>query len=223
MIKIPDFKKVFCNSCERTLSHSTLTSGRINVETTKNNGTYQNYEVFQCRECKKVTFSVSDWIYEGPMIGDPYPKKIHYYPPRLFRSKPSWYKNLDKKIKSILDEVYIALDNSLMIIACTGTRTALDKLIEDTIGDVGSFKNKIDTLRKRQIVTKEEKELLLTVIDAGSASAHRGFRPNKKTMNHIMDIVERIFYKLHIEPKESKVLLKKAEKIKRKTPKRKKI
>lgn len=221
MIKIPESQKIFCNSCERESTHFSLAHGRINVKTTKNNGTYQTYEVLQCRECRNITFSLSNWIYHGHIMGDPDMEDITHYPPLSFRSKPKLYKKLDKKFRAVLDEVYTALDNSLFLIASTGTRTALDKMIEDKIGDIGTFKKKIETLEQKKIVNEEEKELLLTVIDAGSASAHRGFRPNKESMNHIMDIAERIFYKVCIEPKERKELLKKAKRLKKKTTKKK--
>lgn len=222
MPRILEPPKIFCNTCERELTHLPLAHGRINVKSTKNNGTYQKYEVLICRECSNITFSLSNWIYPGHMIGDPYLKDIMYYPSRSFRSKPNWYKRLDKKFRAVLDEVYIALDNSLFLIATTGTRTAIDKLIEDKIGDIGTFQQKIENLEKKKIVDNEEKKLLLAVIDAGSASAHRGFRPNKKLMNHIVEISESIFYKVCVESNEKKDLLKKAGKIQNRTPKRKK-
>jgi hypothetical protein len=222
MIRIPEHPKLFCNTCERESTHLSLEYGRINIKSSKNNGTYQTYDVLQCRECSNITFMLSNWIHPGSMMGDPYKTDIIYHPPRSFRSKPNWYKRLDKKFRAVLDEVYIALDNALLLIASTGTRTAIDKLIEDKIGNAGTFQQKIETLEKKNIVNNEEKKLLLTVIDAGSASAHRGFRPNKKLINHIMEITESIFYKVCIEPNERKDLLKKAEKIQNKTPKRKK-
>ena len=105
-------------------------------------------------------------------------------------------------------------------IASTGIRTALDSLIVENIGDEGSFKEKTELLVKKKIIDSEDKELLDVLINAGSASAHRGFRPNRLTMKNMMEVAEKIFYNICIAPKERAEVLKKAKKLSNKIPQR---
>jgi hypothetical protein len=80
----------------------------------------------------------------------------------------------------ILDDVYLALDHGMFIIASTGTRTALDVLTVDRIGDIGNFRDKINELVKRGILEPDFGELLRNGIDAGSASTHRALNQTQQ-------------------------------------------
>jgi uncharacterized protein DUF4145 len=122
------------------------------------------------------------------MMGDSYTESTLYHPPLPFRLKPGWYSELPEFYRHILDEVYEALDNVLFFLTSTGTRTALDLLIVEKIGDIGSFKAKIGRLCSEDMIDAAEQDMLLAVIDAGSASAHRSYRPDDEAMNNMMDI-----------------------------------
>jgi hypothetical protein len=77
------------------------------------------------------------------MIGDPYIKHTDYFRPLPVRTKPEWFDRLPSGYQSILSEVDQAIDNSPFFLSSTGTRTAVDQLIVDKIGDAGSFEDKI--------------------------------------------------------------------------------
>jgi hypothetical protein len=109
----------------------------------------------------------------------------------------------------------------MFIIASTGTRTALDVLTVDRIGDIGNFRDKINELVKRGILEPDFGELLRNGIDAGSASTHRGFKPDAAAMKTMMDITEQIFYRICIEPEDRYQLKIKAQDLQKQTPKRK--
>ena len=153
-------------------------------------------------------------------MGDSYIEEFHYYPPLPFRIRPEWYKKLARNYKVVLNEIYKALDESLFILASIGARTAIDKLMVDRIGDAGSFENKLKQLVERGVIDKTDKEILSSVINTGSASAHRSFCPNQRHLRHIMDILETIFFKLIIEPGEKQKLAKKAKSLLAATPNR---
>jgi len=154
------------------------------------------------------------------MIGDMYIAQTDYSPPIPLRIKPEWYSRLTDDYRAILDEVYQAIDSQLFFLSSAGTRTALDQLIVEQIGDVGTFKDKIAKLVQSKVIDDVEGKMLLAVLDAGSASAHRSYKPEPKTVNHMMDILEAIFHKLLIEPSKKKELEQKAEELRRATPKR---
>jgi hypothetical protein len=218
MIELPVKHRLYCNLCERETTHLELGSGRLEnfdpIEAKEN----RTYQVLVCRECGHVTYRTLYWIHD--FGGDPYVDKMDVFPPPSFRPRPKWYARLDERYRLILDEVYLALDHGMFFIASTGTRTALDSLIVDRIEDIGDFKEKIDELVKRAILEPDLGELLRKVIDAGSASAHRGFKPDAESIKTMMDITEQIFYRVCIEPKDRYQLKVKAEELQKQTPKR---
>ena len=174
----------------------------------------------QCKDCGATTYCVDTRIHPGPMMGDSYVETTDYFPPLPLRIKPAWYSSLTEGYQTVLGEVYHAIDNSLFFLSSTGARTALDQLIIEKIGDAGRFEDKVDKLVANKIIDDTEGTMLLAVFDAGSASAHRSYRPDRDTVNHMMDILEAIFYKLLVEPKRKEKLKKKAEELRKSTPKR---
>ena len=222
-MQIPDMTRKFvCRKCQRETSHRPITHGRVRGSETPLEGSklsYQSFQVLQCHECGWTTFCIDTKIDPG-IGGDPYTKGTSYCPPLPFRLKPEWYGELPEVYRDILDEVYAALDNSLVFLASTGTRTALDRLIVEKIGDVGSFEAKLEKVCSIGTIDSDEKEMLLAVIDAGSASTHRSYKPDDKAINAMMDILEEIFYKMIVAPSKKEGLKAKAKALRETTPKR---
>ncbi|MDP3013052.1 MAG: DUF4145 domain-containing protein [Candidatus Subteraquimicrobiales bacterium] len=120
-----------------------------------------------------------------------------------------------------MKEVYIALDANTRFLAAFGARTALDMLIVDKIGDTGTFKDKLKKLETDGYIDSTERELLDAITEAGNAAAHRGYAPDEKLLESVIDILESLFDKFYIKPERDKELLKKARELKSKIPKRK--
>lgn len=224
-MKIPDMTKRFiCRTCQRKTGHWPIANGEVKGSEKKlksEESSSQTFQVVQCKDCGTTTYCIDTKIHPGPMNGDSYIKKTDYYPPVPLRIKPDWYGYLSENYQAILNEVYLALDYSLFFLASAGIRTALDQLIVKKIGDSGDFETKVKKLVSDKIIDKTESGILLTAIDAGSASVHRNYRPDIKAINHMMDILEAIFYKLVVEPEKKKELGKKADELRKSTPKRK--
>jgi hypothetical protein len=174
----------------------------------------------KCRDCGTMTYIIDHYMGHS-MGGDPGVERSEYFPPLPFRFMPNWFSDLPENYRNTLKEVYDALDNSLYCLASAGTRTVIDCLIVDQIGDIGTFQEKVEGLVTKAIIDSDEREFLLALIDAGSASVHRSFNPSKDLVNHMMDILEKILFKVCIEPKEKQKLKEKAEALRRETPKRK--
>jgi len=154
------------------------------------------------------------------MSGDSYVDHVEHHPPLVFRVKPSWYDILSADYSKVLDEVYAALDHRLFSLASTGVRTALDRLLVDHVGDIGGFDSKVRKLVERQVISSSQEELLLSAIDAGSASAHRGFAPDAELIMSIMEIAEHIFHRVCVAEHQEKALIEKAKKLRAVTPER---
>ncbi len=224
-MKIPDqTKRFYCRICKRENYHWPVTYGKVDKNQINSGGTeysYQIYELMECKECKTLTLCINNMIHPGPMIGDSYLESTDYYPPLPARDRPNWLENLELEISKLIEEVYQSIDYSLLCVASTGIRTVIDRIITDKIGDCGSFEIKANKLLNDGLIDSDEKELLLALIDSGSASAHRGFVPEKSEIHNMVDIMENIIFKICIIPINKDTLKKKAESLRKKTPKRK--
>jgi hypothetical protein len=225
MPRVPDpTRRFICRICQRETGHWPLASGPVKdseKRLQREESSYQLFAVVQCRDCKSTTYCLDTCVHPGHMMGDTYVQQTDYFPPVPVRIRPEWVGRLQDGYQSILAEIYQAIDNSLFFLASTGTRTAVDQLIVDKIGDAGSFEDKILKLVANKTIDEEEGKILVALIDAGSASAHRSYRPDPEKMNHMMEILEAIFYKSLIEPEKKKDLARKAEELSQSTPPRK--
>ena len=75
-----------------------------------------------------------------------------------------------------------------------GARTLLDMFIVKKIGDVGSFKMKLQKLVDDKYISTSAKELLEVALEFGHATVHRGYEPSKEEINGVLDIIENILH-----------------------------
>lgn len=59
-------------------------------------------------------------------------------------------------------------------------------------GDAGGFEAKLDEMVKQDHLTPKQRENLAIVIDAGSASTHRGFRPPRQLVEEMVIVMENV-------------------------------
>ena len=224
MPTIPDpTRRFICRTCQRETNQWPICGTRVDKDNVKIDTRTYKWRVsstMKCRDCSTITFLVDTYCHTG--FGDPDIEKTEYFPPLPFRIRPNWLTKLPENYRNILNEVHSALDNSLFRLASAGTRTAIDCLIIDRIGDIGGFEEKVKELVSKGIIDGDEHDFLLVLIDAGSASIHRNFNPDEDSIKHMMDILEKILFKVCIEPKEKQALKEKVEALRKKTPKRKK-
>ena len=119
-----------------------------------------------------------------------------------------------KEIKNILlKESYIALHAGSLRLATMGARSLLDMYMNEILGDVGGFAQKLNLLVERGYVSRQHKDILTPALEAGHAVTHRGHRPMLPDVNLVFDIVENLLH--------TWVLSKKSEGMKSRIPKRK--
>lgn len=219
--------RIFCNECLREMKHTVLSSVKrsgVHEVNPEFHISWENtYQVLECQECDSVTLRVRHWNDEAQWSQNKKDYQDSYYPPIVSRPKPIWFDKLDPKLQDVLDEVYVALDANTRFLAAFGARTALDMLIVDKIGDIGTFKDKLNKLESEGYIDSTEKELLDAVTEAGNAAAHRGYAPDEQLLNSVMDILESLFDRIYFKPDRDKELLRKARELKSKIPKRKRL
>ncbi len=166
-------------------------------------------ELFECQGCEEVTLKRSGRSSEL----DPDSEVVTHFPPRVARQPPHWLSKVkDKNVAALLREVYAALQADSRRLAMMGCRAVLDRIMVIAVGDLGNFDKMLDEMVAQQLLSKPERDVLAAAIDAGSASAHRGYLPTPEALDHIVSIVEHAV--------EATLLPNVAKEIKRTTPRR---
>ena len=151
-------------------------------------------KVLSCRGCKEL--SVREDIFEGsvPQDKEESPSYTTYTPPRLWHQPPKWLSDLehyDPDLKGLLDEVYSATHDKQIRLLSMGVRSVLDRMMTLVLGnDVGNFKQQLSGMVKEGHFTARQAENIEVVIDAGSASTHRGFKPSCELLEEMVIVME---------------------------------
>lgn len=154
-----------------------------------------------------------------------YIETTKYYPALTKRKKPAWFHDWGieaentEAIHLVLREVYYALEADLPILAAIGIRTAFD--VSSGLLNVDpnfTFSEKLNELIRLGHVKISDKVSLEMLVEAGSATAHRGWMPVTRDLNVMMDVLEYFIYHAFVLPAIAAQLNDKAAKIKESVP-----
>lgn len=167
--------------------------------------------ILECCGCETVFFRrdvwFSEWetLGEHPITGEPRIEggvETTYWPAPVTRKPPKWIGDLEeaeRTLGKLLSEMYSALNNDLRVLAAIGGRTVFDRSSELLGVDPDlSFERKLSELVASGRVSNDEGDILAALVDAGSAAAHRGWRPKPDELNTMMDVVESFLHRSFI-------------------------
>ena len=172
--------------------------------------------ILRCRGCEHVfaqtvsTDSENSDSYQGPdgTYEQFYIETVRTWPPQAKRRRPDWFEGSGVNLKlltglwPIMREVYDALDADLNVLAAMGMRIAFDKAARLLGVDPDlSFREKLDKL-----VVDDDRTRLETLVDAGSAAAHRGWAPSSEELSTMMDVLEHFVHEAFVAPVRKKRL-----------------
>jgi hypothetical protein len=105
---------------------------------------------------------------------------------------PEWIDRLeDKVLFALLVELYGAFNSEYRVLAAIGVRTAFDRATESLGIDPSlSFSPKLNKAESTGHVSTNEKKALAVLVDAGSAAAHRAWRPTQDDLTAMLDALE---------------------------------
>jgi hypothetical protein len=133
--------RVHCNKCQIETKHLVLYPPHKQEGSEPPEENYQItwmtiYEILECAGCEEICirrrFYFSEWN-EGDV-------EETFYPPRIARALPRWFKDVDKNVAELMKETYQALQSSGHRLAMMGARALVDVIMVDKIGDVGVSK-----------------------------------------------------------------------------------
>lgn len=189
-----------CNECLRSTKHDILTEHLVEeIEDMEGNTFHWNisHQLLMCRGCESVSYRR---LTTGDVFQDGYGQAV-YYPPRISRQLPRWSKELPDEFNSLMKECYNALHNDSSRLAVMGARALVDLFMNETIGDIGGFKAKLEKLVEKDYISRKDRDILESALDTGHAAIHRGHYPDPEEVNTVFDIVESLLHKLILEKK----------------------
>ena len=197
-----------------------------------------SWYLMKCRGCdhvfvQTVSGNSEDYDFGYDETGQEtmiYHETIKYWPALSKRKKPEWISDYGAievpntgNLDEALAELYSALNNDLYALASIGVRTAFDIAAELLgVDPEETFASKLKNLVKEGHIGKVDKERLEVLVEAGGASAHRGWKPNAKELSLLMDILESFLYHAFVLPHRKTVLEAETKKMKAAIPPRKK-
>jgi hypothetical protein len=94
-----------------------------------------------------------------------------------------------------LTETYRGIDVGLFALPMMGARASFDRAMDLKLGkDLGTFDAKLKALRASNLIDERAGKILRQMIDAGSASTHRGWQPDLQTVTSVMTEVQHTVY-----------------------------
>jgi Domain of unknown function (DUF4145) len=200
--------KAHCNSCGQETSHKVLHNDRrvFDDENVPDGCSFQAYVIHKliaCLGCEAVSMerAVSDSESVHAHSGDPI-WVLEYFPPRLYRPVPKWLENskVPEFIRTLVREVYIALQNDARSVAAMGIRAVLEHVMISKVGDQGTFKKNVDEFAARGFVASTQSVFLTKTLNIGDAAMHRGHRPDFDKLVTCMDVMENVLQSVYVLP-----------------------
>ncbi len=199
MVEESKVVKAHCNKCKGERSAFVRATHTVNGSDGEVNWKH-TYDVLECCGCQNIFIRHEFWFSEwDEIVYDPdgtmtmqHGVQTKYWPPPIRRNKPDWSSEIsDTVLRTLFDELYVALDSDLLVLSTIGARTLFDRASFLQVGDQpGGFTGKIDAMVSAGLISSAEKNILGAVTDAGNASAHRGYSPTFVQLTAIVNILE---------------------------------
>jgi Domain of unknown function (DUF4145) len=194
-----------------------------------------HWYLLRCRGCDHVFVMTVDtnsedidYFYEEDgSTGGTHTETLAYWPALSKRPLPDWIDQItvpnkdSDLLNTYLNELYGALNGDLNTLSAIGIRTSFDIAAELLgVNENKTFKEKLEALEADGHIGALDLERLETLIEAGNASAHRGWRPKAEDLDTLMEVLEHFIHDAFVAPLKKKRLDAKAAAVKGKVPAR---
>lgn len=175
-----------------------------------------DYRILECRGCLKIFMQTVSYFSEDTEHRqnaegeweEHLNSTVEHWPAALKRPLPNWATSirlLDENLGSLFADIYGCLNSDLRVPATVAIRTAFDSASEILgIDPAKRFGEKLDDLRDSGKISVDERTTLDVVVDAGSAAAHRGWRPTNDHLDTLVSLIETFFHRTFVLGDEAK-------------------
>lgn len=212
--ELPAVKKAYCGMCDGDRNCATVGHFKDSGNDDEYYYWTREWNILRCLGCDYVFAQTvssnsedysNDYGPNGETITD-YHETVVYWPALSKRKPPEWIDEIPTNsetgtLHTAIAEVYGALNNDLKILAAIGMRTVFD-VAANSIGidENLPFVKKLRELVERHHIRESELSSLEIVVDAGSASVHRGWEPQPQELAAMMDVLEEFIFGAFIVP-----------------------
>jgi hypothetical protein len=208
--------KTHCNHCSDKTNHHILHEEKTawSEEFDEHSSIYggEKYILLKCAGCDNVKLLRQSWFSEATDEDGDYVIDETSYPPATDRRRPDWLSEITEifdfdeqsenhAIKGMLLEVYVACQNDQRRLAILGVRALLEHIMIMKVGELKTFKDKLDKFLEERYISMSQKNVLDHVLEAGHAAMHRFYNPSKKDLKIVVDIMENIIQTVFIHEK----------------------
>ena len=214
-----DTELSYCRQCGGDRSHTVVARHGSDKPAPPAPGS-DTWSILECRGCGTVTFVHAHWFSggDGPVV------HRDLYPPSP-RPLPEWASWLwlvltfeGQWVDKLHRDIYAALGIGALSLAAMGVRAIVEFVVTSKVGDIGGFARKLGRMRDDGLISDAQAERLNAVFDAGSAAAHRGYRPTRKDVYALLDITEDLLRQMYIDPMRERFRVEAADALEAKTP-----
>ena len=203
-------RKVACLECDTETYHKVIHS--VNTFDSGDWGVaWNDYEIIICQGCRAVSFrkaSGTDDIIGVDEEGKPvYDEHVELFPSRVRgRKKLRYDYDLPPNIRKIYDETHKAISGGQPILAGIGIRTLVEAVCMEKNTTGKNLEEKIDSLVKIGLLTKDGAEILHKTRIYGNEAAHKTIPIKDEDLGILMDIAENLLENAYILPKKANAL-----------------
>lgn len=171
----------------------------------------EQHRILRCRGCGTAYYEKTTLFSEDiehryhPITGEHesyIPPVVTYWPSPSRREQPVWLPDIlgvDHDLYKLLSDIYGSLDADLRVPAAIALRTAFDRTSELLgVNPAKTFARKLADLESSGKISADERNTLSILTDAGSAAAHRGWRPSPKELDTMAAIIESFIHRTFI-------------------------
>jgi len=104
----------------------------------------------------------------------------------------------NSSVPDLLQEIYVAIQNDSLRLAVMGIRALLEHVMIDKVSDRGTFQKNLDAFEEQGFVSKSQRTILESVLEAGHATIHRAFSPSRDELVALIDITENVIESIYL-------------------------
>lgn len=188
----PTSTRCWCNQCLKPTDHDVLHVASYDEADEENFDWKTMSYTLRCRGCGDTCLREE---ITGDVIDADNPQ-VRYKPRRLWARPPSWVGKLwqvNPGLSDLLDEVYSATNEHQTRLLAMAIRTALDYAMNNIVGDMGGFEEKLQEMVAQGHLSANDQKNLAIVVDAGSATSHRGYKTSDRAhLQEMLTVMENV-------------------------------